>query len=407
MKWTIEGVTVVSPTDAAKNSVIEIENDSIASVSGKAGSGDVKIKIENGVASPGLINGHDHLIGNYYPKIGNGPYENWLPWDNDLKSSPIYREREQIENRDLYLSAAYRHLISGVTTVSDHIPPFVAQPFYDLLPMKAIRNYALAHSLSSFALNWGDPTSEYKRAVKQDIPFVTHLSEGFDPESRAELAMLESKGALGDHSVLVHGIAWTASDMDKIKAAGASAVWCGDSNMFMYNRTMNIEMLLNKGINTCIGTDSPASGGLNLLYEMKFDRTLYRKLSGKILPDEKIFQMVTENPAKAFRLYKNGLIKAGNLADITIFRNNGNNPYQSVVDAELEDVLLVIIDGLPAYGMAEYAHLFDELGVEYQHVNIRGQERVIIGDLIGLMKRISRAVGFKKELPYLPVEFDF
>ena len=407
MNWTIEDVSIPTSDDNQKNVIIEIDNDTISSVSKKRSSSDVKITISNGVAVPGLINGHDHLIGNYYPKIGNGPYENWLPWDNDLKSSPVYRERQQVENRDLYLTATYRHLISGVTTVSDHIPNFVAEPFYDLLPMKAIRNYALSHSLSSFALAWGDPMTEYKRALDNDIPYVTHLSEGFDPESRMELDLLDRKAALGDHSVLVHGIAFSESDMDRIKAAGASVVWCGDSNMFMYNRTINIEMLLNKGINACIGTDSPASGGLNMLYEMKFDRTLYRKLTGKILPDQKIVEMVTSNPAKAFRLYKNGAIKSGNIADITVFRNNGKNLWQSVVDAELEDVLLVIIDGLPAYGLAEYSDLFDDLGVEYQHVVVKGQERIVIGDLKGLLKRVSRAVGFKKELPYLPVDFDF
>ncbi len=406
MNWSIEGVTVPSSEKTVRDVIINIENDSIVSVSKKTGDNDVSVKIENGVAVPGLINGHDHLIGNYYPKIGNGPYMNWLPWDNDLKSSPVYRERQQIENRDLYLSAGYRHLISGVTTVSDHIPNFVAEPFYDLLPVKAIRNYTLAHSLSSFALLWGEPSSEYRKAVEKDWPFVTHLSEGFDPESRAELETLDRKGALGDHSVLVHGVAFSEKDMNRIKAAGASVVWCGDSNMFMYNKTADINMLLNKGINVCIGTDSPASGGLNLLYEMKFDRTLYRKLTGKVLSDEQIVKMVTENPAKAFRLYRNGALREGNLADITVFRDRGK-PWQSVVDAELEDVLLVVIDGLPAYGMAEYAPLFDRLGVEYSHVVIKGQERIIIGDPAGLMKRISRAVGFKKELPYLPVEFDF
>jgi hypothetical protein len=30
---------------------------------------------------------------------------------------------------------------------------------------------------------------------------------------------------------------------------------------------------------------------------------------------------------------------------------------------------------------------------------------VVIGDLKGLLRRISKAVGFKKEFPFLPVEF--
>ncbi len=282
----------------------------------------------------GLINSHDHLLGNYWPKVGNGPYENWLPWDNDLKSAPLYQERQQIENRDLYLIGAYRNLLSGVTTVSDHIPPFVAEPFYDLLPMKAIRKYALAHSITSFALAWGSEIPlEYRKALDNDIPFITHISEGFDAETRQDVEVLARKGGLGDHSVLVHGLCFSESDIDKIKAAGASVVWCGDSNMFMYEKTTNIESLVKKGVNVCIGTDSPMSGGLNLLHEMKFDRDLYKQLTGKSLSDEKIVRMVTSNPAKAFRMHRNGLLKKGNIADLTVLRDRGGNPWQSVVEA--------------------------------------------------------------------------
>ncbi len=407
MKWSIDDVTILTPEETLKNSSIEIDDDAIGSLSKKGVSPGISVKIEGGIVLPGLINSHDHLLGNYWPKVGNGPYENWLPWDNDLKSAPLYQERQQIENRDLYLIGAYRNLLSGVTTVSDHIPPFVAEPFYDLLPMKAIRNYALAHSITSFALAWGSEIPlEYRKALDNDIPFITHISEGFDAETRQDVEVLARKGGLGDHSVLVHGLCFSESDIDRIKAAGASVVWCGDSNMFMYEKTTNIESLVKKGVNVCIGTDSPMSGGINLLHEMKFDRDLYKQLTGKSLSDEKIVRMVTSNPAKAFRMHRNGLVKKGNIADLTILRDRGGNPWQSVVEAELEDVQLVIIDGLPVYGLARYADLFDELGVGYQHIVLKGTDRIIIGDLLGLLKRVSRAVGFKKEFPFIPVEFD-
>jgi len=38
-------------------------------------------------------------------------------------------------------------------------------------------------------------------------------------------------------------------------------------------------------------------------------------------------------------------------------------------------------------------------------VVVAGVEKVIIGDLLGLLKRINRAVGFKKEYPFLPVHY--
>ena len=405
--WTISGVDVLTPDTHLKKRYVDIQGDTIRNIGKGEGVSTVLLSIEDGILAPGLINSHDHLLGTYFPKVGNGPYENWLPWDNDLKSAPVYQERQQIENRDLYLLGAYRNLVSGVTTVSDHMPHFVAQPYYDILPTKAIRNYALAHSIASFALAWGDGVSvEYALAKEKGIPFITHCSEGFDAETRRDIVTLDKLGGLGNYSVLVHGLAFSESDIALIKERGASVVWCGDSNYFMYSKTTNVKSLRKKGVNLCIGTDSPMSGGLNLLHEMRFDKNLYKKLFGEELPDDEIVKMVTSNPAKAFWMKTHGLVKDGYHADLAVFRNKGGNAASSIVSAGLKDVLLVVIDGLPVYGESEYAPIFSTLGVKYQHVTIDGAEKIIIGDLVGLLKRISRAVGFKKQFPFLPVEFE-
>lgn len=405
-KWSIVASKMLNPGKKVREAVVSISAGKIDSV-GKVTPNPVAIEVDDGILIPGLINAHDHLLGTYFPKVGNGPYENWLPWDNDLKSSPVYQERQQIENRDLYLLGGYRNLLSGVTTVSDHIPHFVGDPYYGILPTKAIENFAMAHSIASFALAWGDGVDvEYQKAVEEDIPFITHIAEGFDSETVRDLDTLERAGGLGDHSVLVHGIAFSEKDMKKIKTAGASVVWCGDSNIFMFNETTNIKMLLDMGINVCIGTDSPMSGGENLLYEMKFDKMLYEKMYGVELTDEQIFRMVTQNPAKAFHFNDLGAIQEGYTADLVIVNDKGGTPESSVVLAELRDIQLVVIDGMPRYGDAKYRYLFDTLKMDYSHIVVDGVEKLIIGDLKGLLKRISRAVGFKKEFPFLPVEFE-
>ncbi len=404
-KWVLSGAAVLNPDETAENISISVENGRISDISKKNINEAISIKV-NGIISSGFINAHDHLLGNYFPKVGNGPYENWLPWDNDLKSSPIYQERQQIENRDLYLLGAFRNLVSGVTTVSDHIPHFVAEPFYDLLPTKAIRDYALAHSVNSFALKWGDEISEeYRKAVEKDIPFITHISEGFDNETIEDVTSLDRQGGLGEHSVLIHGIAFSEEDIDLIKSKKASVVWCGDSNMFMFNKTTNIKMLLDKGVNVCIGTDSPMSGGENILKEINFNKKLYKKMYGQELPDETIYRMITVNSARAFRLHDNGSIKTGNVADFVVVKDRGGSFINSLISSNLKDIMLVVINGMPAYGDIEYAGLFDSLKIQYQEIVLDGREKVVIGDLLGLLKRISRAVGFKKTFPFLPVDF--
>ncbi|MBN2039565.1 MAG: amidohydrolase family protein [Spirochaetes bacterium] len=404
-KWGITGVTAITPENKIKSANILINNDKIDKITRDTIQTPVAIELKNAVLSPGLINSHDHLLGTYYPKVGNGPYENWLPWDNDLKSAPVYEERQQIENKDLYLLGAYRNLISGVTHISDHIPHFVQEPFLDILPTKLISKYALAHSIASFALKWGDEIDiEYKKAIDNDIPFITHISEGFDPETVDDINTLNRKGGLGDHSVLIHGLAFSDEDIELIRKNGASVVWCADSNMFMFSKTARIKELIDAGINVCIGTDSPMSGGINLLYEMKFDRKYYKKQYGDELSDESIVNMVTVNAAKAFRLKNTGQIKANYTADLVAFANTREDPYDSIVSAELKDVMLVVIDGKPVYGNSEYSEIFNSLDLEYQDVRIDGVDKIITGDVIGLTERINRAVGFHKKFPFLPVE---
>jgi 5-methylthioadenosine/S-adenosylhomocysteine deaminase len=406
-KWSITGGTILTPEKTIKNGTIVINNGKFGKVSTDNNSASVTLEAKKCVIVPGLINSHDHLLGTYYPKIGNGPYINWLPWDNDLKSSPIYEERQQIENRDLYLLGAYRNMISGVTLVSDHMPHFVGDQFYDILPMKAIKKFAMAHSVASFALAWGDGiTVEYKKAVKGDIPFVTHIAEGFDDETKQDVKVIDKLGGLGDHSVFVHCLAFSDSDLDLVKERGASCVWCCDSNMYMYGKTMDAKKFLEKGINLCIGTDSSATGGENLLYEMKYDKMIYHRLYGTELSDEAILKMVTTNPARAFRQTNLGRIEEGYGADLCAFRDRGGPPAGSVVNAHLRDVMLVIIDGKPVYGDAAYAGTFDALGIKYQQVELDGTSKIIIGDPVGMLRRISRAVGFKKDFPFLPIEFD-
>jgi 5-methylthioadenosine/S-adenosylhomocysteine deaminase len=406
-KWSISGGTILTPEHIIKKSAIHINGGKIGKITAEGTTSPINLDAKGGVISPGLINSHDHLLGTYHPKVGNGPYLNWLPWDNDLKSSPVYEERERIENRDLYLLGGYRNLVSGVTLVSDLIPHFVGDPFYDILPTKAIKKFALAHSVNSFALNWGEGISaEYQKAVREDMPFVTHIAEGYDEETAQDLKTIQRLGALGDHSVFVHCLAFTANDLDLVKKSGASCVWCGNSNMFMYNKTIDPKIFLERGINLCIGTDSPMTGGENLLYEMKYDKVLFERMYREELEDEEILRLVTVNPARAFRQKKMGKVDDGYTADILICKDRGGSPAHSIVQAGLKDVMLVVIDGHPVYGERSFKGVFDELGTAYQEIRIDGADKIIIGDPVGLLRRISRAVGFKKEFPFLPVEFD-
>ena len=405
-KWSIAGGTVLTPEKTIKNGSVTISNGRISKVTNGSGDAGASVSIDagKGVVVPGLINAHDHLLGTYHPKIGHGPYINWLPWDNDLKSSPLYAERCQIENRDLYLLGAYRNLVSGVTRIRPHAA-FRRRPVLRP-PSDEGDQGVLAGSFDHVVRPACDGvTVEYEKAVKEDIPFVTHIGEGWDEETKQDIKVIDRLGGLGATRYSSTACRFPTRT-DLVKKPGASCVWCGDSNMFMYNKTMDARAFLDKGINLCIGTDSSATGGENILYEMKFDQMVYERMYGEKLSDEQILKMVTVNPAKAFRQKKMGRIEEGCIADLCVFRDRGKSPANSVVHGHLRDVLLVVIDGMPVYGDAAYEDMFDALGVTYSRVVLDGADRIIIGDPEGLLRRISRAVGFKKEFPFLPIDFE-
>ena len=361
---------------------------------------------------PSLINTHDHLQGNYRPPVGPKPgtfYLTWLPWDNDLKASDTFKERSQLSREDLYALSGYKCLFSGVTTVNDHFPQRLNSTILPTLPIRAILEYGLAHEASSYDLKWGDGLEiEHTRAVKNNWPFITHLCEGFDIEAMNGVQILEKLGILDKHCLLVHCIAMSDGDIEKVARAGASVSWCGFSNMFMFNVTAKIKKMIKAGVNVTIGTDSSATGSANLLAELKYDRQLYRKMYGEDLSAETMFEMVTINAAKAFWMQDRiGSLETGKLADILVLKGKKDNPYENLVEASMEDIELLVLEGKPIYGELRFLDIFDgKLPAGYTKINAGGRSMFVKGDPAGLYAEARRKIGFKKVLDYLPFETD-
>jgi len=364
---------------------------------------------------PALINVHDHLRGNYLPRVGpkgDAFYVNWAPWDNDLKSSKTYEERANLSVEQMYFLGAYKNLFSGVATTNDHFPHEFNEPFIDRLPIRVIREYCLAHECSSYDLKWGDGIEiEHARAAERDWPFITHLEEGFDPEAQDGVGILERAKCLTDRALLIHCIGFSDEDIRKVKKAEANVAWCPASNLFMFNVTCKIRKLLRAGVNVSLGTDSTHTGSVNLLSEMKCARKVYRDLYGEDLPAKTLVDMVTLNPAKAFRMEgRAGALETGMLADIAVFKARADEPYESLCRAESRDLELLVLAGEPVYGdEARFGALFEEAlaadgGRRFGRIEVAGRRMFVKGDPAALYRGVRKAVGFEKVLDYLPFE---
>jgi 5-methylthioadenosine/S-adenosylhomocysteine deaminase len=359
-------------------------------------------------AYPALINIHDHFRGNYLPRVGPKDdkfYLNWAPWDADLKSSPVFEERSNINVEQMYFLSAYKNMFSGVGTANDHFPHEINGAYLPRLPIHVMEEYTLSHECSSFDLHWGEGIEiEHAKALERDWPYITHLEEGFDSESQDGIGILERLHCLDDHDVFIHCIGFSEEDIAKTAKAGASVSWCPASNYFMFNVTCKIRKMLKAGINVAIGTDSTATGSVNLLAEMKYARTVYREMYGEELPAKTLFHMVTGNPAKAFRVADRiGALEPGMNADILILKARESDPYENLAATTMEDIEFLSVNGVPVLAERRFEELVPK-DVDYEEVMVGGRAMLAKGKPASLYRAIRSAVGFKKRLDYLPFE---
>jgi len=366
---------------------------------------------------PSLINTHDHLQGNYRPAVGPPKgtfYLTWQPWDNDLKASATFSERSKMSREELYTLSGYKCIFSGVTTVNDHFPQIINGKILPKLPVRAFLEYGLAHEATSYDLKWGDGIEvEHERAVKNNWPFITHLSEGFDNEAMHSVEKLENMGILDNHCLFVHCISFSDDDIKKAAKAGASISLCPGSNMLMFNVTAKIRKMLKAGLNLTLGTDSAASGPANLMDEMKNLRRFYRNMYGEDLNPKIIFEMVTINAAKAFWMQDRiGSLDEGKLGDILVLKAKKDDPFENFVEASMKDIELLVLAGKPIYGERRFLDYFNSseagsrLPKGYTEIIVGGRPMFITGDPAELYREIRKRTGFKKVLDFLPFEPD-
>jgi cytosine/adenosine deaminase-related metal-dependent hydrolase len=176
----------------------------------------------------------------------------------------------------------------------------------------------------------------------------------------------------------------------------------------MFRRTARVKEIRDAGVNVSIGTDSPASGELNILEEIRFAKKIFKEMYGEELDDKTVVEMVTVNPVKALRLHDTlGSLERDKLGDILVISGNNKKPYSALVQAELKHIALVFMEGKPLYGDETFEPIFEDLcssaGSDYTRVKIQGKMKIIAGDPTGLVKKMRKVIGFHKELPFLPI----
>jgi cytosine/adenosine deaminase-related metal-dependent hydrolase len=269
---------------------------------------------------PGLINAHDHLEFNLFPRLGKGPWRNAREWAAEIHqpdASPV-KEHRAVPRPVRLAWGAIRNLLSGVTTVAHHNPfePLFSSRHY---PVRVVRKIAWAHSLE-----FSPDIVALRRKTPRGWPFVIHAAEGNDESARQELTKLDELGLLDDQAVLVHAAGGTPDQFEKLRARNANIVWCPSSNLFTLGRTLTADSV--RAFPTVsLGTDSAMTAAGDLIDELH----VARQLCGITATES--YRFVTSNPARALRLkWGEGAIRENGVADLLAVRDNGQTPAQSL-----------------------------------------------------------------------------
>lgn len=368
------------------------------------------LSLENSVAYCPLINAHDHLVGNWYPKAGKDhPYPNSHIWVEDMKASESFLERNIYWFNDgsfdllvpqahtLARLGAYKSLFSGCSAVQDHGPNQLPK-YYREMPINVIESYRQCHSIT-LGNWWGGESPEKEMELSGGkMPFIIHLGEGTDDVTKQEFAELEKRGLLRENTLLIHGIAFTKEEIARIAEAKASVCWCQNSNDYLIGKTFDIDAALKLGVNVVIGTDSTMSGGINLIAELQEIHEKYPHI-----PQSQLFRMVTENSAKALYLPEDyGKLNPDRCRNLLVLDRIKEDPFANILELDAASIKLLIVEDIPRFGDREIFDYFPKTEHEYTFFEIAGREKFVIGDPLAINEEIDAALGYHKDFPFLP-----
>lgn len=286
------------------------------------------LDLKDCIAFPGLINSHDHLEFNLYPRLGHRKYNDYVEWGNDIHIKDK-KFIDSVESVPVELRMKYgviKNMISGVTAVAHHGK---YNSVLDDSPVTIIIKGTCIHSVKL----GGKWKIKLNLPINRE-PYVIHIGEGINSGSTEEINELIRWNLFNRKLIGIHGIAMTDEQSKKFTAL----VWCPDSNLFLFDKTADIRSLKNN-TEILFGTDSTLTADGNVFENLRTARKL------NYLSDEELFHSVTETAADVWGLIDHGRISKGYKADLVVALKKSEDLYQSFYDTNPEDILLILKDG--------------------------------------------------------------
>lgn len=366
--------TLLEPAITRQRAVLDLDASGVISCAacdcGDA-AGRLVIDCPGLVVSPGLINLHDHLSYAGTPPLSHPGerYEHRSDWrlgENGHQALPFTGGASTAE----VLAQELRMVMGGATAIVGaggkrgllrnlDVPGLTELLLPGTVQAETFPLDDASGALDPASCEFGKypDTAGTGEAVQA---YVAHIGEGTTERAFDELrCALGSLDLLRPNSAVVHAMALSRDDAERLAARGSSVVWSPRSNLDLYGSTAPVALLSSLGVRVALGTDWLASGSLNLLRELSCARQYDAQVLGGYFGSAQLLRMVTENAAWALGLERRlGELRPGLVGDVAVFTERPDDLRGSVVDAGARDVRLVLRQGAPLYGDAELVAAF-------------------------------------------------
>jgi len=316
-----------------------------------------------GLVSPALINPHDHITftGNYPATITTERYEHRHQWRKGLdghtkitvpstSNAVSFGELRQVLSGtvSLFGSGGSAGLLRNLDGNLEGLDPAL-KATYDTFPLGDSSGVMLTDSCAY-------PAIQSEQSVIGMHAYVPHVAEGINDAARNEFLCLSRNTNGGQDLVrantsFIHGVGVTLEDIRDMATDGTGLVWSPRSNIALYGITAPVTIYKTLGVTIALGTDWTATGSVNMLRELKCADYYNKTNLNGFFTDMELIAMATINAAKVLHVDTViGKLEAGYLADIAIFSTKERKDERAIIDAGVEDVVLVLRAGIPLYG---------------------------------------------------------
>ena len=351
--------------------------------------GETTIVCPSATVSPGLINTHDHITftqNSPYTDTGER-YEHRHEWRKGLDGHTKITVAGGASSTRISWGEL-RFLMGGATSiVGSGGQAGLLRNLDDSSKQEGLNHVAVefetfplgdsAGTMRTTDCNYG--TTVTPESIAGFNSFEPHTAEGINGAANNEFKCESSdsydttapglsENLLLPKTAMIHAIGLKAGDYGAMANAGTALIWSPRSNVTLYGDTARVTMAARFGVEIALGTDWMPTGSMNLLRELRCADSLNQTYFDHYFTDKQLWEMVTLNAAAVTATDDAiGMLAPNHVADISIFAGNGKPYHRSIIEAEPQDVLLVMRGGKVLYGdtaaVGALAQSCDELDV--------------------------------------------